>query len=218
MGRSRNSDRLSADPVASMVGRTRRQVVAKGEFELVIMGIDPGSRSMGWGVVGRKSNALHRIAGGVIRPPRGPLPGRLGWILNELTRLIDEHEPDGVAVESAFVHVNPRTALVLGQARGLPIALAAARRIAVAEYAPALVKRQVVGRGRATKVQVRRMIAAQLGLSELPSEDEADALSVAVTHFRLAATTPSGETRTKTPAQLQYEAALRNARSPRRRR
>ena len=192
--------------------------MAKGEFELVIMGIDPGSRLMGWGVVGRKANALHRIDGGVIKPPKGPLPGRLGWLLTHLTRLIDAHAPDAVAVESAFVHANPRTALVLGQARGLPIALAAAREIPVAEYAPTLVKRQVVGRGRATKEQMRHMIAAQLGLSTLPSEDEADALSVAVTHFRLDAVPTAQTERSKTPAQLQYEAALLSARSPRRRR
>lgn len=182
-----------------------------------ILGIDPGSRAMGWGIVTVSAGSLQVVASGVLTPKKGPLPGRLGVLLLELTTIFDSYVVDQLAIESAFVHSNPRTALVLGQARGLPIALAAAREIAVHEYAPALIKRQVVGRGRASKEQVRRMIAAQLQLESLPGEDEGDALAVALTHIRLSRVATGGQDRPKTSAQLQYEAALKAAGGRRRR-
>jgi crossover junction endodeoxyribonuclease RuvC len=105
-------------------------------------------------------------------------------ILRALEALFATHPCTELAVESAFVKDNPRTALVLGQARGLPIALAAARGMPVHEYAPALVKRRICGSGRAEKGQMREMVKILLGLPDLPGEDEADALAVAVAHVR----------------------------------
>lgn len=130
-----------------------------------------------------RDQVLQRIASGVIRP-QGELVVRLGQILTQVGKLLDDHVVAALAIESAFVHDNPRTALVLGQARGIPIALAAARGLPVHEYAPAHVKRALVGSGRADKHQMQQMVKAVLGLAELPGEDEADALAVAVTHLR----------------------------------
>ncbi len=151
--------------------------------EITILAIDPGSRKLGWAVVRSRDQVLQRIASGVIRP-QGELVVRLGQILTQVGKLLDDHVVAALAIESAFVHDNPRTALVLGQARGIPIALAAARGLPVHEYAPAHVKRALVGSGRADKHQMQQMVKAVLGLAELPGEDEADALAVAVTHLR----------------------------------
>ncbi len=192
--------------------------MTKSNSDGVILGIDPGSRAMGWGLIRQDGASLRRTAGGVLVPPKSAAPQRLGWILQRLIEIFDANVIDTLAVEAAFVHINPRTALLLGQARGLPIALAAARNIPVHEFPPTVIKRQVVGRGRATKQQVRHMIAAQLGLSELPPEDEADALAVAVTCSRLSRVPTAAGAAGKTAAQLQYEAALRSAGRRRRRR
>ena len=160
---------------------------------------------------------LTRIDGGVLMPPKGPLAGRLGYLLGALRVIFTTQRIDALAIESAFVHVNPATALVLGQARGLPIALAAERGLPVREYAPALVKRNVVGRGRATKEQVRHMVSAQLRLSVLPPEDEADALAVAITDRRQHGVPGADVELPKTAARLQYEAALKAANSRKKR-
>lgn len=153
-----------------------------------VLGIDPGSRKMGWGVIASVGPELRHVASGtVVLDPRLPLAERLGLLLGEVTRLLDVHQVSMLAIEAAFVQDNPRTALVLGQARGIPIALAAARGLPVHEYPPALVKRHVVGSGRADKTQVRQMIRVLLRLPELPAEDEADALAVALAHLRGAA-------------------------------
>ena len=146
--------------------------------EITILAIDPGSRKLGWAVVRSRDQVLQRIASGVIRP-QGELVVRLGQILTQVGKLLDDHVVAALAIESAFVHDNPRTALVLGQARGIPIALAAARGLPVHEYAPAHVKRALVGSGRADKHQMQQMVKAVLGLAELPGEDEADAFGVA---------------------------------------
>jgi crossover junction endodeoxyribonuclease RuvC len=150
-----------------------------------VLAIDPGSRKLGWAVVLRRGQVLHVLASGTLRLDlKATLPQRLGVILTELTLLFDAHKPDALAIEAAFVHENPHTALVLGQARGLPIALAAARGLPVAEFPPATVKRMVVGSGRAEKSQVQEMVKLQLALAALPQEDEADALAVAITYHR----------------------------------
>ncbi len=176
-----------------------------------VLGIDPGSRRMGWGIVARDGNAMLRVASGVLAPnPRDALPLRLGHMLRALTEVFDSHQVAAIAVESAFVHTNPRTALVLGHARGIAIGLAASRGIDVHEYTPTKVKRQVVGSGRATKEQVRKMIALQLKLDALPQEDEADALAVALSHLRLG---PSLHNRVEmTPARAMYAKAVADAR------
>ncbi len=150
-----------------------------------VLAIDPGSRKLGWAVVLRRGQTLERLASGTLRlDVKASLPERLGVILTELTKLFELHQPDALAIEAAFVHENPHTALVLGQARGLPIALAAARGLPVAEFPPATVKRMVVGSGRAEKSQMQEMVKLQLALATLPQEDEADALAVAITYHR----------------------------------
>jgi crossover junction endodeoxyribonuclease RuvC len=165
-------------------------MAATGGSEAIVLGIDPGSRRMGWAIVSsgmglQGASTLRRIASGaIVVDARLPLPERLGLILRALEALFATHACTELAVESAFVKDNPRTALVLGQARGLPIALAAARGMPVHEYAPALVKRRICGSGRAEKGQMREMVKILLGLPELPGEDEADALAVAVAHVR----------------------------------
>lgn len=150
-----------------------------------VLAIDPGSRLLGWAVVLRRGQTLERLASGTLKlDVKASVPERLGVILTELTKLFDLHRPDALAIEAAFVHENPHTALVLGQARGLPIAIAASRGLPVAEFPPATVKRMVVGSGRAEKSQVQEMVKLQLTLATLPQEDEADALAVAITYHR----------------------------------
>lgn len=154
-------------------------------IDQVVLAIDPGSRKLGWAVVRSRGGQLSRLASGTLRlGDRDELPQRLGAILTGVEALLQAHRVDALAIEAAFVHDNPHTALVLGQARGVPIALAAARGLAVFEYPPALVKRALVGSGRAVKEQVQRIVQMTLGLSEPPQEDEADALAVAITHLR----------------------------------
>ena len=150
-----------------------------------ILGVDPGSRRFGWGIIEASGADVRHIASGVFRmPASATLPERLGQLLTNLEALLLDHDVDVVAVEEAFVYKNPRTALVIGQTRGLPIALAAARGLRVMEYQPSTIKRAVVGSGRASKEQVSHMVQLQLGLAALPQEDEGDALAVALTHSR----------------------------------
>ncbi len=191
----------------------------------LVLGVDPGSRKFGWAVVRQQGRALQRVDGGVVHM-HGELHTRLGEILQRIQTLVREQAVGALAIESAFVHANARTALVLGQARGLPIAVAAARGLPVFEYSPATVKRAIAGSGRADKHQMRHMIAATLGLGALPAEDEADALAVAVTHLRqqafAALATPAARTvRTPppaappSPARAAYLAAVAQARATR---
>lgn len=154
----------------------------------LVLGIDPGSRKVGWAVLRSRAGRLERLdSGTLVLDAKRDLPTRLGQLLLAVQRLLDEHPVDVLAIEAAFVHDNPHTALVLGQARGVPIALAAARGLPVFEYPPAQVKRTVVGSGRAAKEQMQHLIQVLLTLDELPQEDEADALAVALTHLRRAA-------------------------------
>lgn len=155
--------------------------------DAIVLGIDPGSRRMGWAIVSGGRTLRYVASGAISVDGRTPLPQRLGRILTELQALFARHSFTELAVESAFVKDNPRTAMVLGQARGLPIALAAAKGLPVHEYAPAQVKRRIVGSGRAEKGQMREMVRILLNLAALPGEDEADALAVAVAHLRASA-------------------------------
>ncbi|MCO4761279.1 MAG: crossover junction endodeoxyribonuclease RuvC [Myxococcales bacterium] len=182
-----------------------------------IFGVDPGSRLCGWGIIEAQGSDVRHIASGVIKmPAKMPLHERLGELLTAFSKLLDTHQVDVLAIEQAFVHKNPRTALVIGQARGLPIAVAAARGVPVSEYQPSVIKRAVVGSGRATKEQVTHMVQLQLGLTEPPQEDEGDALAVAITHSRDAALS----TVTAAPAsdaRAYYAAVVAGARGRKRR-
>ncbi|HMS78180.1 MAG TPA: crossover junction endodeoxyribonuclease RuvC [Burkholderiaceae bacterium] len=148
-----------------------------------ILGIDPGLRLTGFGVVERHgANRLAYVASGVIRVPDGELPVRLATIFAQLREVIAEYRPDAAAVEKVFVNVNPHSTLLLGQARGAAICAAATSGLPVAEYTALQVKQAVVGYGRATKEQVQAMVVRLLALPGTPSKDAADALACAACH------------------------------------
>jgi crossover junction endodeoxyribonuclease RuvC len=148
-----------------------------------ILGIDPGSSVTGYGVVERRAGRLVHVAHGTLRPPRKvPLASRLDHLYRTVAEVIARHEPDCVAVEQVFVAASPRSALVLGQARGAILAAVAARGLPVNEYTPARIKRSVTGNGRASKRQVKFMVKRLLALDRLPVDDAADALAAAISH------------------------------------
>ena len=153
-----------------------------------ILGIDPGTRYFGYGVIDRVTPAsahqrVRYIECGVLEPKRtGELAARLAEIARGLVEIIRELEPDVVAVEGVFHGVNARSALQLGHSRGVALATAGAHDLAVHEYAPATVKRAVAGNGQATKDQVQAMVRALCGLKRAPTLDASDALAVAICH------------------------------------
>lgn len=149
-----------------------------------ILGIDPGSRFLGYGAVERVAHGRVRyVECGVIEPRRTALlSARLAEIAAELAEVFAELRPTVVAVEGVFHGVNARSALQLGHARGVALAAAGAARVPVHEYAPASVKRAVAGSGAATKQQVQRMVRALCGLRSQPRLDASDALAVAICH------------------------------------
>jgi crossover junction endodeoxyribonuclease RuvC len=148
-----------------------------------VLGIDPGSLRTGWGVVERRRSELRGVACGVIRlPAREPFADRLELVYDALDTLVGEHAPDAIAVESVFYAKHANAAIKLGHVRGVVLLLVAKRQLPLAEYAPALVKRTVSGRGAADKEQVGRVVMAMLGLAELPPPDASDALAIAITH------------------------------------
>ena len=150
------------------------------------LGVDPGSRATGYGVLELQGRSLRVLASGVIRTPEGPLAQRLACIHARLIELIEFWQPQQVALESVFVARNARAALVLGQARGAALAAFGQAGVPVSEYSPAEVKGAVVGQGRASKQQVQQMVRAILSLSSSPLADAADALAAAICHLHRA--------------------------------
>ncbi len=158
-----------------------------------ILGIDPGTRYFGYGVIERVANApsnkVRYIECGVLEPKRtGELAARLAEIALGLAEIIEELRPDVVAVEGVFHGVNARSALQLGHSRGVALAAAGSRSLPVHEYAPATVKRAVAGNGLASKYQVQAMVLALCGLRRAPRLDASDALAVAICHAFRAST------------------------------
>ena len=147
-----------------------------------VLGIDPGSRVTGWGLVDSAGGTLRRLDGGCVKLSDDNLPIRLQRILVALGEVLTEWSPDVMAVEKVFVSRNASSALVLGHARGAALCAAVQAGVPVAEYTAAEVKQAVVGRGRADKVQVQHMVRVLLGLAAAPAADEADALACAVCH------------------------------------
>ena len=147
-----------------------------------ILGIDPGLRVTGFGIVDLAPGGLVYIASGVVRTGEGGMPRRLGVIVRDLAHVIDEYLPAEVVVENVFVNVNPTSTLALGQARGAAIAAAVLAGLPVHEYTAGQIKQAVVGGGRAAKSQVQAMVTRLLDLPGLPSPDAADALAAAVCH------------------------------------
>ena len=147
-----------------------------------ILGIDPGLRITGFGVLEVSSSGLRYIGSGCIRATGSSLPVRLGVIVRDLAHVIAEAQPTEVAVEKVFVNVNPNSTLLLGQARGAAIAAAVLAGLPVTEYTAGQVKQAVVGAGRALKPQVQEMVRRLLALPGIPAADAADALAAAICH------------------------------------
>ncbi len=152
-----------------------------------VLGLDPGSRRTGYGVVEREGNALRGLAHGALTPPAGAaLPKRLAFIADGVARLIQDFSPDEVVVEEAFHHEFARSTLVLGHVRGALLVTAAQRDLPIAEYAPRSIKLAVTGNGAASKPQVASMVARLLGFASAPQADAADALAAAICHLQRA--------------------------------
>ena len=149
---------------------------------LRILGIDPGLRVTGFGIIDKRGTALRYVTSGCIRTPSGELPERLAAILEGLAQVIAEHRPLEAAVERVFVSVNPSSTLALGQARGAAISALVLVRLPVSEYTALQVKQAVVGTGHARKAQVQSMVRRLLQLPGDPSADAADALACAICH------------------------------------
>ena len=148
-----------------------------------ILGIDPGSYKTGWGVIEKRGPRVHGIKADVISVSKKlPLEKRLRSIHEEIEKVIAEYQPDAVAIEDIFFGKFANAALKLGHARGVALLAAAQAELPVHSYPPTVVKRTVVGRGRATKEQVSRLVGAIIGWRELPAIDATDALAAAITH------------------------------------
>lgn len=149
-----------------------------------ILGIDPGSRKTGFGVI--ESGRYHPtyVVSGVIRVEKFSGAQRLKNIFESVCQLIDQYQPDVVAVEKLFVYKNPKSAIILAQARGVILCAAAIKDVKIMEYTPTQIKSTIVGKGHATKDQIQFMVQTLLKLTETPQEDAADALACALCHDR----------------------------------
>ncbi|HEX8655212.1 MAG TPA: crossover junction endodeoxyribonuclease RuvC [Allosphingosinicella sp.] len=156
---------------------------------MIVLGLDPGLGTTGWGVIAAQGNRLSHVANGQVKTdPKAELPRRLLDLHERLTDLLATHAPEAAAVEEVFVNENPQSTLKLGQARGVVLLAAAASGIEVGEYAPSVVKKAVVGTGGADKAQVRAMVQRLLPGAGIAGPDAADALAVAITHAHHLAT------------------------------
>ena len=150
---------------------------------MLILGLDPGLGTTGWGLIRAEGNRLSHLANGQLKTdPKEPLPQRLSHLATQLEALLADHAPDSAAAEEIFVNKNPQTTLKLAQARGVCLMIAARSGITVGEYAARFVKKAVVGTGAAEKVQVHAMVQRLLPGIAIAGPDAADALAVAITH------------------------------------
>ena len=147
-----------------------------------ILGIDPGSRLTGYGLIDSDGQHARYVSSGCLKISGDSLPGKLGMIFTELSALIGEFRPQQLAIENVFMHRNADSALKLGQARGAAICAAVTCDVPVAEYAAREVKQSVVGKGSADKQQVQHMVRVLLNLDKTPQADAADALAIALCH------------------------------------
>ncbi len=149
-----------------------------------ILGIDPGYAIMGYGIVDLKGNRFSVCGYGAVTTQAGEeMPGRLKQLYFELMQILDEYRPDVVSIEELFFNKNTKTALMVGQARGVAILACANSGIEIFEYTPLQIKQGLVGYGRAEKIQVQQMVKTLLNLSEIPKPDDvADALAAAICH------------------------------------
>jgi crossover junction endodeoxyribonuclease RuvC len=154
---------------------------------VIVLGVDPGTRRLGWGVVAREGHRLRHLGHGVLALPADqPLAERLTLIEVGLSEVIERFRPQAGSVESIFFNKDAQAAAKLGHARGVVLLCCARSGLSVAEYAPARVKRTVTGHGAADKRQVALLVRAMLSLSAPPPSDAADALALALTHLRQA--------------------------------
>ena len=150
---------------------------------MIILGLDPGLGTTGWGVIRAEGNRLSHLANGQLKTDaKESLPRRLAHLDTMLAALIADHAPQAAAVEEVFVNANPQSTLKLGQARGVVLLGAARSGVEVGEYAARLVKKAVVGVGNAEKAQVHAMVARLLPGVKIAGADAADALAVAICH------------------------------------
>jgi crossover junction endodeoxyribonuclease RuvC len=156
-----------------------------------VLGVDCGTEYTGFGVVElcRDETLVCLTCGAIKLSPREPLPRRLATIFERLGVIIQEHQPDNVAIEDVFYALNVKSALKLGQVRGVAMLAASSAGLEVTEYSPLSIKSAVVGYGRAEKPQVQHMVARLLNLTEIPEPpDAADALAIAICHLHTSAT------------------------------
>ncbi len=149
-----------------------------------ILGVDPGTQVCGYGVIETRGADARALDYGVAKARGSSVPARLKVVYEGLQEVIERNQPDVVAVEGAFFQKNVRSAIKIGEARGVALLAAASHGIEVVEYAPAEVKKAVTGNGNASKPQVQQMVKIILRMAELPTpEDASDALAIAVCHF-----------------------------------
>ena len=151
----------------------------------LILGIDPGSRKTGFGIINYVSGQAEYVTSGIIRLPAGELAPRLKIIYDSVTELVELHGPNTLAIEQVFMAKSAGSALKLGQARGAAIVACASRDMEVSEYSARQIKQSVVGTGAADKAQVQHMVKVLLKLPAEPAEDAADALAAALCHAHM---------------------------------
>ena len=173
-------------PIHDFVDAANMTSMAENDWRLrdplVVLGIDPGTYALGFGVVARKKGEVLAVDHGACTMKRGtPLPQRLVTIRDFLIRVLDHHEPDVIALEQVFIRINPQSALRVGEARAIVLLAAGDRKIPLVEYPNAVAKRSVTGHGGASKERMQAMVRDQLSLSEVPKpHDAADALALAL--------------------------------------
>jgi crossover junction endodeoxyribonuclease RuvC len=151
-----------------------------------VIGIDPGSRICGYGVLEARNGDIAYLASGSIAPKTTlQLSERLKVIYEGLVEVIGEHKPDAVSIEDIFFAKNAKSAIKLGQARGVALLAASTSGITIYEYAPTKVKLALTGRGRANKLEVQKMLTAMLGVEEFETQDASDAVAIALCHIHL---------------------------------
>ena len=155
---------------------------------MIILGIDPGSRTTGYGLIDNLPSQIRYIASGFIKTKGDSLPQRLGQIFQQIEIVIQEHRPEHMSIENVFMQKNADSALKLGQARGAAICAGYQGGLEIAEYAPREIKQALVGSGAATKEQVQHMVKHILGLKQTLQSDEGDGLAIAICHAQFYAT------------------------------
>src|SRR5919206_3101088 len=159
-------------------------MIAAGGRGHTILGIDPGTATMGWGVIRQEGNRLRYVQHGAITtPPEWGMPRRLGRLFDGVTKLVRGYRPETIAVEELFFNTNVTTAITVGQARGVALLAAYKAGIEVTEYTPLQVKQAITSYGRAEKRQMQEMVKTLLNLREIPKPDDAaDGLAIAICH------------------------------------